>query len=112
MRGVGHAGTCGAYTGTVRSLIDTHALSTPVSIDGMRGADSFIGAPRPAVSAQPGNRSAFFGDDFVGYGLSFLSCIVFTIVPFPILNVNDSGINLKQRDRHVASRGGDGLLYS
>ena len=54
----------------------------------MRGADGFIGAPWPTVSAQPGHRSAFLSEDFVGYCLSFLSAIVFTIVPFPILNVN------------------------
>ena len=88
MRRVGHAGTCRAYFSTMRSPIGSHALGAPVRIDGVRGADCFIGAPRPTVSAQPGDRSTFFGEDFVGYRLSFLSGIVFTIVTFPILHVN------------------------
>ena len=87
-RRVGHAGTRGAYPGTMRSLIGAHALCAPVRIDGVRGADGFVGTPRPTVSAQPGDRSTFFGEDFVGYRLSFLSGIVFTIVTFPILHVN------------------------
>ena len=77
----------------------------------MRGTDGFVGAPRPAVSAQPGDRSAFFGDDFVGYRLSFLSAIVFTIVPFPILNVNDLEFILKQKDRHSRETRRDGLFH-
>jgi hypothetical protein len=96
----------------MRSIIGSHTLGAPVSIDGVRGADGFVGTPRPTVSAQPGNRSAFFGDDFVGYRLSFLSAIVFMIVPFPILNVNNSGFILKQKDRRAASRSRDGLFYS
>jgi hypothetical protein len=66
----------------------SHALGAPVRIDGMRCADCFIRAPWPTVSAQPRDRSAFLGDDFIGYRLSFLSGLVFTIVTFPILNVN------------------------
>ena len=96
----------------MRSLIGSHTLGAPVRINGVCCTDGLVGTPWPAVSTQPGDCSAFLSDDFVGYVLSFLSGLVFTIVPFPILNVNDSGFNLKQRDRHVASRGGDGLLYS
>jgi hypothetical protein len=87
-RRVGHAGACGAYPGTMRSLIGSHALGASVRIDGVRGADGFIGAPWPTVSAQPGHRSASLSEDFVGYRLSFLSGLVFTIVTFLILNVN------------------------
>jgi len=52
------------------------------------GADGLVGAPWPTVSTQPGNYSAFFSDDLVGYRLSFLSGLVFTIVTFPLRNVN------------------------
>jgi len=72
----------------MRSLIGSHALGAPVRIDGVRGADGFVGTPWPTVSAQPGDRSAFFGEDFVGYRFGFLSGIVFTIVTFPILHAN------------------------
>jgi hypothetical protein len=88
MRRVRHAGTSRAYLSAMRSLIGSHALGAPVGIDGVRGADGFIGAPRPTVPTQPGDCSAFLSDDFVGYGLGFLSGLVFTIVTFPILNVN------------------------
>jgi hypothetical protein len=88
MRLVGHTGACRAYLGAMRRLIGSHALGTPAGINGVRGADGFVGAPRPTVSTQPGDGSAFFSDDFVGYRLSFLSGVVFTIVPFPILHVN------------------------
>lgn len=109
---VGHAGACRAYLSAMRCLIGSHTLSTPVSINRMCGANSFIGAPRPTVSTQPGNCRTFLGDDSVSYCLNFLSDLVFTIVPFPILNVNDSGFILKQRDRHTAYRSRDGLFYS
>ena len=88
MRRVRHAGTCRAYLSTVRGLIGSHALGAPIRIDGVCRADGFIRAPWPTVSAQPGNCSAFFSDDFVGYRLSFLSSIAFTIVTFPLRNVN------------------------
>ena len=88
MRHIGHAGTSRAYLSTVRGLIGSHALGAPVRIDGVCRAESLVGAPWPTVSTQPGNCSALFSDDFVGYRLSFLSSIVFTIVPFPLRNVN------------------------
>jgi hypothetical protein len=88
MRRVGHAGARRAYLSTMRRLVGSHALGAPVGIDGVRSADGFIGASWPTVSTQPGNCSAFFSDDFVGYRLSFLSGLVLTIVPFPILYVN------------------------
>jgi hypothetical protein len=87
-RRIGHTGTCRAYLNAVRCLIGSHALGAPVSINGMCRADGFIGASWPTVSTQPGNCSALFSDDFVGYCLSFLSGLVFTIVTFPLRNVN------------------------
>jgi hypothetical protein len=51
-------------------------------------ADGLVGTPWPTVSTQPGNCGAFLSDDFVGYRLRFLSSLVFTIVPFPLRNVN------------------------
>lgn len=83
-----HAGTCRAYLSTMRGLIGSHALGAPVGINGVCRADGLIGTPWPAVSTQPGNCSALFSDDFVGYRLSFLSGLVFTIVTFPLCNVN------------------------
>ena len=88
MRRVRHAGSCRAYLSTVRSLIGSHALGASVRIDSVCRADGLVGAPRPTVSTQPGNCSAFFSDDFVGYLFSFLSGLVFTIVTFPLRNVN------------------------
>jgi hypothetical protein len=88
MRRVGHTGTCRAYLSTVRCLIGSNALGASVRINGVCGADSLVGAPWPTVSAQPGNCSALFSDDFVGYRLSFLSSLAFTIVTFPLCNVN------------------------
>ena len=87
-RRIRHAGTCRTYLSTLRGLIGTHALGAPVRIDGVCCADGFIRAPWPTVSAQPGNCSALFSDDFVGYRLSFLSSLAFTIVTFPLCNVN------------------------
>jgi len=49
----------------------------------MCGADGLVGASWPTVSTQPGNCSAFFSDNFVGYRLSFLSGLVFRLSHFP-----------------------------
>ena len=72
----------------MRYFIGSHALGAPVRINGVCRADGLVGASRPTVSTQPGNCSALFSDDFVGYRLSFLSGLVFTIVTFPLRNVN------------------------
>ena len=88
MRRVRHAGFRRTYLSTVRGLIGSHALGAPVRINGVCRADGLVGAPRPTVSTQPRNCSAFFSDDFVGYRLSFLSGLAFTIVTFPLRNVN------------------------
>ena len=88
MRRVRHAGIRRAYLSTMRGLIGSHALGAPVRIDGVCRADGLVRAHWPTVSTQPGNCSAFFSDDFVGYRLSFLSGLVFTIVTFPLRNVN------------------------
>jgi hypothetical protein len=88
MRRVGDAGTCGAYLSTMRRHIGSHALGAAVGVDRVCGADSFIGALRSAVSTKPGDCSTFLSDDFVGYSLSFLPSLVFTIVTFPVWNVN------------------------
>ena len=88
MRRVRHAGIRRAYLSTVRGLIGSHALGAPVRIDGVCRANGLVRAPWPTVSTQPGNYSAFFSDDLVGYRLSFLSGLVFTIVTFPLRNVN------------------------
>ena len=88
MRRVGHTGSCRTYLSAARRLIGSNALGAPVRINGVCGADGFVGAPWPTVSTKPGNCSAFFGDDLVGYRISFLSGLVFTIVTFPLRNVN------------------------
>ena len=92
MRRVGHAGACRTYLSTMRRFIGSHTLGAPVGVDRVCGADSLVGALRPAVPAQPGYRSAFFSDDSVGYSLSFLSSLVFTIVTFPLWNVNREAV--------------------
>ena len=90
MRRVGHAGTYRAYLCAMRCLVGSHALCAPVRIDGVRSAYRFVWTLRPTVSTQPGDCSAFLSDNFIGYRLSFLSSLLFTIVTFPFWNVNQN----------------------